>query len=127
MTELRFLGIHVWVPAGERSAEFFAHHLPQDAKEDFKGCIGAIEAIPLVVLKVQRAYDVVVRSGSLELTMRQLGALSMAEVKQIQASWRGFDLPLGFMAIDPVDRPDVNQVVRENVANSRPWDDELEP
>lgn len=126
--ELRFMGIHAWVKSGKRGATFIRHHLPADSQEAFREwCRVRVPGATFQCSEGARAYDVVCRGGSLELTMRQIGALSMDEVKQLQISWTpGADLLIGFMAIEAVGRPDVDRAVRANVANSFAWDKDLE-
>ncbi len=127
MKELRFLGIHVWMQGGKRSATFIRCHLPTDRREDFKQwCAVRNQRTTFTCSEGARVYDIVRRGKGLEVTMRQVGALSMSEVKELQTSWNpGTDLPVSFMAIEAVDRPDVDKKVRENVANSLPWDEDV--
>lgn len=122
--ELRFLGIQAWMRTGSRNEAFVCNHLPADRQEEFREwCKGRAREASFQCSGGARAYDVVRRGKHLEVTMRQVGALSMAEVKQLQASWDpGSGLPSGFMAIYAVNRPDVDRKVRENVANSLAWD-----
>lgn len=128
MVELRFLGIHAWMRTGSQTEAFVCSHLPADRQEEFREwCKGRAQEASFRCSGGARVYDVVRRGKHLEVTVRQVGAFSMAEVKQLQASWDpGPGLSSGFMAIEAVGRPDVDQKVRENVANSFAWDKNLE-